>query len=86
MVMANTSSTKAGHRTDRVHSTAMRTLRRQAVAIKDDARDLAETAGTVAAQQLDPIRNYVNAKPLQALVIAGGVGLMLGFLFSFSRR
>ena len=62
-------------------SRAMRTLRRQATAMKQDARHLAEAATAVAGEQIDPLRDYVAERPLQSLLIAGGVGLFLGLLF-----
>ncbi len=80
MVIANT-PTRIGNRSNRMHAGTLRTLRRQAATIKHDARNLAKTAGAVAREQLDPVRDYVHDKPVQALLIAGSVGLVLGFLF-----
>ena len=81
MVMSTTSTTRARNQTNRLHSSAMRTLRRQAATMKHDASNLAATAGEVAREQLDPVRDYVNNKPVQALLLAGGVGLVLGLIF-----
>ncbi len=60
---------------------AMRTLRRQAQVITHDARGLAESAGAVAREQLDPVKDYVVEKPLQSLLIAAGAGLIFGLIF-----
>jgi hypothetical protein len=60
---------------------AMRRLRRQAETITHDARGLAVTAGTVARQQLDPLKEYVIDKPIQSLLIAAGVGVVFGLVF-----
>lgn len=79
--MVISTTTKSGSRSNRVHSRAISNLRRQAATIKHDARNLATTAGEVARAQLDPVRDFVNDKPLQALLIAGSVGLVLGFFF-----
>ncbi len=71
----------ARNRSARLQSSAMREFRQQATAIKDDARHLAATAGAVASEQADPIRRYVDKNPLQSLLIAGCVGLVLGFIY-----
>ncbi len=65
-------------------SGAMRKFRRQAAIIKDDAYGLAESAGELAQEQLDPVRHYVTTKPVQSLLIAAGVGLVFGIIFSRS--
>ncbi len=86
-----------GNRVDRTHGSAvgrnrlhtqggrpgsaMRTLRRQAQTITHDARGLAVSAGAVAREQLDPMKDYVVDKPLQSLLIAAGVGLIFGLIF-----
>ena len=72
----------ARNRSARLGSSAMRDFREQAAVVKRDARDLAATVGTAARQQLDPIRQYITGKPLQSLLIAGGIGLLLGLLRS----
>lgn len=66
---------------NRSHGSAMKSFRQQAAVMKKDARDLAESAGAVAREQFDPLRTYVNEKPLQSLLIVGGIGLFLGLLF-----
>ncbi len=72
---------KSANRTNRVHSPAIRSFRKQASVLKEDARHLAEAAGAVAGEQIDPMRNYVAERPFQSLLIAGGIGLFLGLLF-----
>ncbi len=81
MPTSNSAVAKTGHRTNRMHTDAMRAFRQQATLIGKDARQLAETAGAVAREKVDPLRVYVTDKPLQSLLIAGGVGLLLGFIF-----
>ena len=81
MPKSNSSVSKA-NRTDRMHTDAVRAFRQQAALIGKDARELAETAGAVAREQVDPLRDYVVEKPLQSLLIASGVGLLLGFIFA----
>jgi ElaB/YqjD/DUF883 family membrane-anchored ribosome-binding protein len=70
-------------------------LREKASTVRDDLRDLgrltreaaqekladARQAGREKAAELeDRVESYVREKPLQSLLIAGGVGLLLGFL------
>jgi ElaB/YqjD/DUF883 family membrane-anchored ribosome-binding protein len=78
----NNTNVKTRSRANRTYSPAMRALRRQAKTVTHDARGLAESAGAVAREQLDPVKGYVLDKPIQSLLIAAGVGLFLGFLFT----
>jgi ElaB/YqjD/DUF883 family membrane-anchored ribosome-binding protein len=70
------------HGNSRMNTAAMRTLRQQAANMGKDARGLAESAGALAREQLDPVREYILEKPIQSLLIAGGVGMVLGIIFS----
>ena len=81
MLSRNVTGTNARRRSGRTTSGAMQDFRAQASAVKKDARHLAESAGTLASAELDPIRQYVAEKPVQSLLIAGGIGLLLGVLF-----
>ncbi|MGE0480435.1 MAG: hypothetical protein AB7Q17_08180 [Phycisphaerae bacterium] len=56
-------------------------LREQAAGLGHDMRELAATAGQVARRQLDPIEEYVQAQPVRSLLIAAGVGAVLGLVF-----
>lgn len=59
----------------------MRMLRRQAQTITHDARGLAESAGAVARERLDPMLEYVVEKPIQSLLLAAGCGVIFGLIF-----
>lgn len=56
-------------------------LRKQAAVITEDARELAVSARDALVGQLDPVREAIVRKPLQAMLIAGGIGIFMGFLF-----
>ena len=79
--MVTSTPAKIRNRNNHPRSPAMRTLRHQAATVRKDAWDLAGSAGAVAREQFDPVRDYVLEKPIQSLLIAGGVGVILGFLF-----
>ncbi len=55
-------------------------LRERMSDIKEDVRALASSAGHAALEQLDPVEDYVRRFPLRSLLIAGGVGLVLGII------
>jgi ElaB/YqjD/DUF883 family membrane-anchored ribosome-binding protein len=55
-------------------------LRRQAATVGDDVRQLAATAGETVVQQMDPIAEYVQQKPLRSLLIAAAVGAFCGLV------
>ncbi len=74
-------TSRTRNRNNRMQSAPMQSLKDQAANIRRDAWGLAESAGAVASEQLDPIRQYVADKPLQSLLIATGAGLLLGFIF-----
>jgi ElaB/YqjD/DUF883 family membrane-anchored ribosome-binding protein len=82
MASETMTGSNARNRSARLHSGAMKEFRERAAVVKRDARDLAATVGTAARQQLDPVRQYIAEKPLQSLLIAGGIGLLLGLLRS----
>ncbi len=76
-----TSTRDRTHARSNSRSTAMRSFRKHTTAMKDDARHLAESAGAVAREQIDPLRGLVMDKPFQSVLIAAGVGMFLGLLF-----
>lgn len=59
----------------------MADLRQQAAVVGGDVRELAATAGQVAISQVDPIEDFVRAKPLKSVLIAAGVGAIVGLIF-----
>ncbi len=81
MVAPTMTGTNARKRASRTEASALRELRERAVAVKQDARDLAASAGAVAREQFDPIKEYIAQKPLNSVLIAGAIGLCLGFFF-----
>ncbi len=48
--------------------------------VREDVRALASTAGQAAMEQLDPVEDYVRRYPLRSVLIASGVGLVLGII------
>jgi len=44
-------------------------------------QELAAAAGHVARKQLDPLAEYVQAQPVKSLLMAAGVGALLGMIF-----
>jgi ElaB/YqjD/DUF883 family membrane-anchored ribosome-binding protein len=74
----NTHSNSKGARARR---SGVAQLRDQAMTIGHDVQDLAATAGGIARRQLDPIEEYVREKPIQSMMVAAGVGALLGLLF-----
>jgi ElaB/YqjD/DUF883 family membrane-anchored ribosome-binding protein len=82
VVMLSTPTSKNRTRSNRIHSSATREFRDQAAVIRKDAWHLAETAGAVAREQLDPLRASVTEKPFQSLLVAGGLGLFLGLILA----
>lgn len=49
--------------------------------ITEGVREITATAGTAAKAQVDPIGDYVREYPIQSMLIAAGVGAVLGLLF-----
>ncbi len=82
MISGTATGSNARNRSARRNGSAMREFREQAAVVKRDARDLAASVGTAARKQLKPIRQYIVGNPLQSLLIAGGIGLLLGLLRS----
>ena len=58
----------------------MAELRGHAEAVGRDVQELAAAAGHVARQQLDPLAEYVQAQPVKSLLMAAGVGALLGII------
>lgn len=57
-------------------------LSEQVEILKDDVAKLASAAGVTAKHQFDPVADYITKEPLKAVLVAAGVGCVLGFLFS----
>jgi ElaB/YqjD/DUF883 family membrane-anchored ribosome-binding protein len=55
-------------------------LREQTAQVKEDIREFAGTAGDAAREQVEHVEEYIKRKPLTALLMAGGVGLVMGFV------
>ena len=55
-------------------------LRERMSDVREDVRALASTAGQAAMEQLDPVEDYVRRYPLRSILIASGVGLVLGIV------
>ena len=55
-----------------------RELRQHAAAIGDNVRGMVEVAGAATTDQLDPVQVYVREKPLRSILMAAGVGVLLG--------
>lgn len=58
----------------------MEELRSHAEAVGRDVQELASAAGDMARHQLDPLADYVRTKPMKSLLIAAGVGAVLGVI------
>lgn len=74
-------------------ATPKQKLRSQTEAVREDLRELGKITKDVATEQLDVARKevkqmedhlltYVREKPVKSLLIAGGVGLVLGVLLA----
>lgn len=74
-------TTQKSNRTKVADHTGMEDIREQAVAVGEDVRELARTAGKAAIDQMDPIEEYVREKPIKSLLIAAGVGALIGAVF-----
>ncbi len=57
------------------------TLKEQAAVVSDDVCKLAQVASNRAAEQLDPIREYVQQHPVRSLLYAAGAGMLFNMLF-----
>lgn len=55
-------------------------FREQADMLGEDLRGLADSAMTVARNQLTPLEEQVRDRPMQSLLIAAGVGALIGFI------
>lgn len=58
----------------------MNELRSHAEAVGRDVQELASAAGDMARHQLDPLADYIRTKPMKSLLIAAGVGAVLGMI------
>jgi ElaB/YqjD/DUF883 family membrane-anchored ribosome-binding protein len=71
---------RGGEGTQRDGRSGMPEIRERLSDVKEDVRALASTTGQAALQQLDPLEEYVRKNPIRALLIAGGVGIVLGMI------
>lgn len=73
----------AAHRQSTAHDRRQmqHDLRDHAALIGRDMREMASMATERMREQLNPIQDYVQEKPLQSLMIAAGVGALLGLIF-----
>ncbi|MEW6250324.1 MAG: hypothetical protein AB1716_06740 [Planctomycetota bacterium] len=55
-------------------------LRERVADVRADVRALASSAGQAAMEQLDPVEDYVRRYPLRSILIASGVGMVLGMI------
>lgn len=75
-------ATSSGAKRESGYSEDMPTLAEQVEVLKKDVAKLASAAGVAARHQIDPIEQYVEREPLKAVMIAAGLGCVLGWLFS----
>ncbi len=85
MVARTSEGTNARTRSHTLRARGLEEIREQAATVKQDAREFASTLKSVARKQLDPIREYIAKKPMQAMLIAGGVGALLGVFWRHRR-
>ncbi len=76
-----TSRNKSHHRSGGGNHKHLHELRGHVDAMRHDLREMASSAGDLAIEQLGPMEEYVRAKPVKSLVIAAGLGAIVGFLF-----
>lgn len=62
-------------------SNHMHEMREQVSTVGYGLSGLATAAGAAATEQIEPLEDYVRQKPLKALLIAAGVGALLGLFF-----
>jgi ElaB/YqjD/DUF883 family membrane-anchored ribosome-binding protein len=76
-------ATKKSHNTRAQHelSDRVQELREQAAVVGEGLTGLASTAGAAATDQLAPVEEYIKENPVRAVLIAAGVGALLGLIF-----
>jgi ElaB/YqjD/DUF883 family membrane-anchored ribosome-binding protein len=81
MLTSRTANTgNSHHRLGQRRQHAQDEFRKQATILAGDARELAASARTTLAVQLDPVREMILERPLRSVLLAGGIGLLLGFI------
>lgn len=61
------------------HSSArLNDVKEQAAVVGEDLRELSSTVGRAATRQLDPLVEYVDENPVKAMLMAVGVGVLIG--------
>lgn len=78
MHAAKVSKNNRGHHDELAHR--VDELREQAAIVGEGLSGIAATAGAVATDQLAPLQTYIKDKPLRSILIAAGVGAVLGLL------
>ena len=56
----------------------MNEVKQQASVVGEDIRELTNTVGRAASRQLDPIVEYVDENPVKAVMMAVGIGVLIG--------
>ena len=56
----------------------MNEVKQQAQAVGEDIRELTSSVGRAATQQLDPLIEYVDENPVKAVLMAVGIGVLIG--------
>jgi ElaB/YqjD/DUF883 family membrane-anchored ribosome-binding protein len=63
------------------HLDRMKEIRDQAAVVSQGLSGIAATAGAAATDQLEPIEKYVKKNPVRSMLLAAGIGAVLGVLF-----
>ena len=77
----NTTRKSKRTNTNNSHGKGFDDVRHQAATVGDDVRELARTAGQAALDQMDPVEHYVREKPLRSVLMAAGIGALIGAIF-----
>lgn len=56
-------------------------MREHVSEVGEAMRGMVAAAGSTVTDQLDPLQEYIKAKPLKSLLIAAGAGAVLSFIF-----
>ena len=56
----------------------MNEVKQQAAVVGEDIRELTNSVGKMATRQLDPIVEYVDENPVKAVLMAVGIGVLIG--------
>ncbi len=78
---ANNKSKSKRMAADDSHLSGYGEIREQVATVGEDMRELARTAGQAALDRMDPVEQYVREKPLRAVLMAAGIGALIGAIF-----